>query len=322
MSTDRPDPARELRSFLRVLATGATPGQFFDVRSRTTDGGMNQRFIPADRIEHTASLISRMGWRTDVYVGVALRDTRRGGKDAISGSHLVYIECDYPNAAERLKYFEHAPTMVLASGSPGHIQIYWGLHERVNGRQIESVNRSLALVLDGDPVSVDIARILRPPATMNHKHNPPLPVRLLRLDPNVRYELSELTATLPADPQPVCLPVRRADPRRAGRTAIDRALLEIPAADYVRVLTQREPNRAGKVLCPFHKEQTPSLQLYPDGTFYCYGRDKDRACGRGGTIFDFAAALWGISTKQDDFLDLRKRLADLFALTPTTIRRC
>lgn len=323
MTANRGNPARDLHAYLRVLASGAAPGQFFDVRWSTAGGEMSRRFIAADHVERAASLITDMAWRTDVYVGVALRDGREhGGKNAISGSHLVFIECDYPDAAERLECFRYAPSMVLASGSPGHLQIYWRLHERVSGPQIESVNRRVALVLDGDPASVDIARVLRPPETMNHKYSPPRPVRLLRLDTNVRHELCQFTAGLPTDPQPVRLPATRAESRRTGRTAIDCALLEIPAAEYVRVLAHRDPNRAGKVLCPFHHERTPSLQLYPDGTFYCYGRhSKHRACAKGGTIFDFAAAMWDLATKDEDFLELRRRLADLFALTPTPTGR-
>jgi hypothetical protein len=317
------DPSQDLLAYLGVLATGCKPDQFFDVRWTIATGEMRRRFIGAQQVHCAAQLITRMGWQTDVYIGVALRKHRDyGGKSAINGSRVLYIECDHPNSQARLEGFLFAPSMIVASGSPGHLHIYWLLHQLATSSQVESANRRLALALEGDPVSVDVARILRPPETMNHKHNPPFPVRLLRLNPSVRYELSEITARLPADPQPVPLPARRASSRRRGRSALDRALLEIPAAEYVRVLANREPNRAGKVLCPFHHEETPSLQLYADGTFYCYGRHKDRACGKGGTIFDFAAALWDISTKQDDFLELRQRLADLFALTPTTTRRC
>jgi hypothetical protein len=317
------NPARNLHAYLRVLASGAAQGQFFDVRWSTADGEMSRRFIAADRIERAASLIVSMAWRTDVYVGVALRDGREhGGKNAISGSRLLYIECDHPESLALIEGFAFAPSMIVASGSPGHLHIYWSLRQLASGPQVESANRRLALALEGDPVSVDIARVLRPPETHNHKHNPTLPVWLLHLDPDARHELCQLTAGLPEDPQPVRLPATRAASRRTGRTAIDRALLQIPVAEYVRVLAHREPNRAGKVLCPFHHEQTPSLQLYPDGTFYCYGRhSKHRACAKGGTVFDFAAAMWGLGTKDEDFLELRRRLADLFALTPTPTGR-
>ena len=77
----------------------------------------------------------------------------------------------------------------------------------------------------------------------------------------------------------------------------------IPAAEYVTRLTGREPNREGKVRCPFHEERTPSLQTYPDGSWCCFG------CGRGGSIVDFAAGLWGLGTKGRDFLHVRDRLA-------------
>ena len=70
------------------------------------------------------------------------------------------------------------------------------------------------------------------------------------------------------------------------------------------------------MLCPFHQETDPSLQLYPDGSFYCFGA----GCGKGGTIFDFAAASWGMGTHRLEFLELRRRLASAFAITPPSWR--
>ena len=55
----------------------------------------------------------------------------------------------------------------------------------------------------------------------------------------------------------------------------------------------------------FHEDRTPSLQLYEDGTWYCYG-----ACHAGGSIFDFAARAWRMDTKDRAFLKLRARLAE------------
>ena len=57
----------------------------------------------------------------------------------------------------------------------------------------------------------------------------------------------------------------------------------------------------------FHDDHTPSLQLYDDGTWYCFG-----ACQEGGSIYDFASRAWGIETKGRSFLELRQRLADEF----------
>ena len=309
--------AEDLLIYLRMLAGNALPSQFFDVRCVTPAGGMRQWFVSVLAIHETARLITRLARRTDVYVGVALRDGRgHGGKSAISGSHLLYIECDDPDAGERLRGFACSPSMIVASGSPGHLHIYWCLRERASSAQVESANRRLALALRGDLASADIARLLRPPASVNHKHIPPVAVRLLTHDADASYALAELTGGLPEDPRPA--PSAGAEPagQRVGRTRLDRELLAIPAGEYVRVLAGLQPNRAGKVLCPFHEETDPSLQLYPDGSFYCFGA----GCGRGGTIFDFAAARWGMGTHRREFLELRRRLASAFAITPPSIR--
>ena len=252
MSAKPEHHTRDLLVYLRMLAGDPKPGQFFDMRYATLDGGMRQQFVSALAIHETARRITRLARRTDVYVGVALRDRAYGGKSAISGSHLLYIECDDPDAGERLGGFAYSPSMIVASGSTGHLHIYWCLRERASSAQVESANRRLALALQGDPASVDIARLLRPPSSMNHKYSPPVAVRLLEHNADARYELRELAGSLPEDPNPGHPPGARPVPRRAGRAALDRELLAIGAAEYVRVLAGLEPNRAGKVLCPFH----------------------------------------------------------------------
>ena len=41
-----------------------------------------------------------------------------------------------------------------------------------------------------------------------------------------------------------------------------------------------QPNRAGFICCPFHKEKTASMKIYQD-SYYCFG------CGATGDIFTF-----------------------------------
>jgi hypothetical protein len=59
-----------------------------------------------------------------------------------------------------------------------------------------------------------------------------------------------------------------------------------------------------------HRDHTPSLHVYPEPKrgWYCYG------CDRGGSIYDFAGALWRISARGDDFLHLRGRVSELFGV--------
>lgn len=49
------------------------------------------------------------------------------------------------------------------------------------------------------------------------------------------------------------------------------------------------PNRSGFVRCPLHGEKTPSLKLYDDGHWHCFG------CNRGGSSIDLAAALYDLT---------------------------
>jgi hypothetical protein len=267
---------------------------------------MGRRFIPARDTGAAAGLISWLACRTDVFVGVALREGgAHGGRAAIGGSHLLYVECDHEHIERSLAGFPHLPTMEVASGTGRHVHLYWSLRSRVTNVEVKDANRRLALRLGCDRASVDVARLLRPPGTFNYKHGEPSPVRLIAYRADAHYALRELIAGLP---KPISAEVRENRPVRNGRpgTALDRQLRAISTQDYVRVLSGRAPASARKVACPFHDDRDPSLHMYDGGSFYCFG------CRRGGTIYDFAANLWGCNTRGADFLALRERLIQIF----------
>jgi CHC2 zinc finger len=298
--------SEHLLIYLRTLAGSPRPGEYFDVRWRTATGGMRRRFIPARDIAAAAGLITQLACSADVYAGVALREGGgHGGRAAIGGSHVLYVECDHEHIERSLAGFPHLPTLEVSSGTGRHLHLYWSLRSRVTNLEAEDANRRLALRLGCDRASVDAARLLRPPGTFNYKHGEPSPVTLIAYRAHARYTLAQLIAGLP---KPISAEVRESAParHRRPRTALDRDLRAIPTADYVRVLGRREPNSAGKVLCPFHNDRDPSLQVYDGGSFYCFG------CRRGGTIYDFAAHLWGCNTRGADFLALRDRLIRIF----------
>jgi hypothetical protein len=296
-------PARQLDGYLRTIVGDRRGDELLEIRYATGDGGMRRRFISIRRLDAAARAIRSLSAHTDVYCGVLLRSHRAGGRDAVTSSHLVFVDIDAVDALDRLGRFAMTPTMIVSSGTAGHAHAYWRLRARVGAVELEQTNRTLASHLGGDLASVDAARILRPAGTLSHKHRPPAPVELLHLDPDVRYELAELVDGLaPPTPRPA---VAAAGRERTARTDLDELLLAIPAAAYVRELTGLNPRRDGKVSCPFHADATPSLQLYEDGTFYCYG------CGAGGSVYDFAGRLWMLDTKGRAFLELRARLAEL-----------
>jgi hypothetical protein len=306
-----PAPAPDdLRRYLRLLAGHAPGRRLLEIRFRLRGGGMGREFVPAESCARAAGIIiRRLALVTDVYVGVALRDRRAGGRNAIGCCHLLFVEIDAPDAQERLERFTLPATATVASGGEGRRHCYWELCSPVAPLEIERANRRLAHRLGADPVAVDASRLLRPPSSWNWKYRPRQPVRLVELVTARRYDLTELIDGLP-DP-PVRTREGGAGRGRELRHPLDRALLGIPAAEYVRALTGREPSRAGKLHCPFHGDRHPSLQLYEDGSWYCFG-----ACRRGGTIYDFAAALWLTDTKGPAFIELRDRLAAELGATP------
>jgi len=89
-----------LDTFLQLLA-GSDPGErLLEVRYRPPNGetGMWRRFIPARNLRAAAGFIAWYGARSDTYVGVLLRDRPRGGRDAVSRSHLLFVEIDRETA--------------------------------------------------------------------------------------------------------------------------------------------------------------------------------------------------------------------------------
>jgi hypothetical protein len=149
--------------------------------------------------------------------------------------------------------------------------------------------------------ATDAARILRPPGTLNHKHDPPTRVTIEHMHPGavpVAYVVGGLVDPVTHRP--------RREPRPSSFNSTD-PLLGISADTYYATLTGRPVTR-GNVLCPFHlegKERSPSMRLY-DTTWFCWG------CNAGGSIYQFGSHLWDIPTRGADFRQLRGRLNDAF----------
>jgi len=155
-------PARQLDRYLQAIAGDRRGDELLEIRCAIGDGGMRRRFISIRRLDAAARAIHSLSHRTDVYCGVLLRSRRAGGRDAVTGSHLAFVEIDAVDALDRLQRFARTPTMIVSSGTAGHAHAYWRLRTRVGAVELEQTNRTLASHLGGDLASVDAARILRP----------------------------------------------------------------------------------------------------------------------------------------------------------------
>jgi hypothetical protein len=298
---------RELSAYLELLVGAETGGAYLDVRTREPgETVMTQRFINLAERTQLLLALPAAATRADIYVGCAPRIARAGTRDAIAGAWIAWVDVDGPGGLDRLRAFDPPPTLIVASGSPGGAHGYWRLRARTPPAMIEDLNRRLAHATGGDPVWAATS-ILRPPATRNHKLQPPALVRIAGGNGRV-YDAAALRAALPNAPLPVLRP-------RVARDPGTDPLLALAPRVYVARLLGVEVPGSGFVLCPFHPEQRPSFKVYetPQRGWACYSKACRRPGGRvrGGTIYDLAAAMWGVEPRGRSFLWLRERLDDL-----------
>jgi hypothetical protein len=209
MSARRSSGRDRLAIYLNLLFGAEAPGTFVEVRYKREGGakGMGQLWLSVGQTAAGLSSILRLGLHTDVYVGVLPRAERCGRADSIERGHVLYVDCDSPESIAELEQIDPAPSMVVDSGAGRHA--YWALNPPAGPEPIRRANRRLAHRLGADMASTDPARILRPPGTLNHKYDPPRPVRVVAVKVEV-YSLAELVAGL-ADPPG--RPPREAAPR-------------------------------------------------------------------------------------------------------------
>lgn len=297
--------------YWNMLFGSAPRDSFVEIRYRLPRGqGMGQRFFGVRESVALNAFVDEWGARTDVYVGVLPRAERRGSRDAIPAGDVLYVDCDDAASADAASRHSPAPSMVVASGHGLHL--YWALDRPLEPQWIERANRRLAHGFGADMKSTDAARILRPPGTFNFKHGERLPVTIETLNVEV-YSAADIVGDLPDPPAAKAAPAP-SGPRPPRPVGGEDAVASIPPREYVEVLTGRQVGGDGKISCPLpdHEDRTPSCQVYddPERGWYCFG------CGRGGTIYDFAAALWGLDTRGEDFKILRRRISERLLNTP------
>jgi hypothetical protein len=296
-----PQQTRELAQYLAMLAAREPAGGLLEIRYRNpqTPARMRQHFHHLDNTARIARHILALADHSDVYIAVTPRRIPSGGRHAIHRGWVLWADIDQPGSEPLIARLPVAPGVIINSGSSGHQHLYWPLTEPLAPNALEHANATLAHAIGADNGAVlGAATILRPPHTRNHKHAPPSPVTLERLD------LRTHTAAQILEGLPVVERAERHPP--VARQATNDPLQQIEPARYVQALTGQVVPRDRKINCPFHEDRTPSLHVYPDPGrgWQCYG------CKQGGDIYAFAAKLWGLDTRGSEFLELRTRLRE------------
>lgn len=190
--------------------------------------------------------------RRNVYVGVHPTDkiptANRYGKTvestavraqlpiiaAINCLFAEYDAKDFGGSKERTRQLvealDPAPSAVVDSGGGYHC--YWLLesvfplvspNDREKARTLQA---AWVTLMDGDPQSKDLARVLRVPGTTNYKYDPPRPVAFVQVDMARRYDIAELAALAQPFIEPSHPPANSGNsPAAGGKTAYGAAAL-------------------------------------------------------------------------------------------------
>jgi len=221
-------------------------------------GGALQEFIPQVDLTRAVRRAVELRNAGDVYYGVGLRAREAGGKDAVATLPAVWADIDSPEAIVELMMFPLPPTLVINTGTPGHVHAYWFTKAPLRPADAEKLNRRIARALGSDPQAVDAARVLRLPGTLNHKHDPPAEVTMADFTAKY-YAVDEISAVLPQ----IEPPSRQAF---SGRVAVDSGgeleAVGTPTEKILDLLQGVAPTGNGwTALCPAHDDQRPSLSI-------------------------------------------------------------
>lgn len=139
------------------------------------------------------------------------------------------------------------PSVVVDSGGGYHS--YWLLtqpwilrtdEDREKARKLQA---AWVRLMDGDPQSKDLARVLRVPGTLNHKYQPARPVEFVWPDTGTRYAIDELAA--------LAQPFIESDVRpQTERTGGDHSpwLLKALAGEIAKVVSAPDGKKHERVL--------------------------------------------------------------------------
>jgi hypothetical protein len=193
-----------LRLQCAAIAGDEPPSSFFELRPLDPAG--RQEFIPVRDLGAVMGRIAVLRERHQVYLGAAPRTREAGTADAIERAWCVWADCDSEESVSLLRAFRPLPSIVVKSGTGGHLHAWWPLHKSVIPRWAERANRRLAHRLKADRASTDVARIMRPIISVNRKTQPATVVECVRLELDV-FELRDVVGGLPDPPAKAAMPV-------------------------------------------------------------------------------------------------------------------
>ncbi len=199
------DQTAALRLQLAAIIGSEPSSSYVEVRPLHRDGRPALRvrqFVPvADAPHRVPAMMNALAPAMNVFLGVCPRVREDGTASAVERCWTLWCDLDGPEALRKLAAFRPLPSIVIRTGSDGCAHVYWPLRRATSPEWAKIANRRLARHLDGDMHATDVARVLRPAGSLNHKFDPPRPAVCTRLDLNT-FEIADVVRGLPDDLPP------------------------------------------------------------------------------------------------------------------------
>lgn len=133
----------------------------------------------------------------DILFSLCPRSRQSGTKADVLEVPVLWADIDRPDTIFTDNWsIMHGdipePSIIVKSGKGYHL--YWRLIEPVKKdlHRVEGILRNLALRLNADSATQELARLLRLPWTFNTKYNPPVPVSIIS-DSNRLYSIEQFS---------------------------------------------------------------------------------------------------------------------------------
>jgi len=183
--------------FIQTLFPVIEPEERIELRFIKMGLEPRQRFYPdIESIRRDCKHIFSMKEIYNIYIGCCLRMGESGRKENIYNMSCLWVDKDNELNQEEEKFLkEYSPTIEIDSGTFGHKHFFWCLKNYVfvecesKRMKAEAYNKKLAKILNADEKATDLARILRPPQTLNHKGK--TEVKLVKCEPSRKYNLED-----------------------------------------------------------------------------------------------------------------------------------
>jgi len=166
----------------------------------------DQRFFrwPEDRSKIVHWIVTA-GEKRNVYLAPSIFSAPNSRKENWKATNVVWAEIDgkYPSfdAAEL-----PPPSMIIQSGLPNHLHVYWKIEPTTDYTIVEEINRQLIVLMDADASGYDCNQVLRPPLTWNFKRDLPVLPIIVDLDGKAPVFPTEYFKRFPPAPKLIAVP--------------------------------------------------------------------------------------------------------------------